>query len=278
MDPEKSLEFLNKCCDELKAMSQEEFDKRCIEVGLDKNEEDDITNKFLKDINLNNKYRCDDWSYIKNIKDQSIDLICIDPPYEIYYDSWDSKILNWKNIFKEFNRLLKPNGNLIIFQGWSNVNETLQIGKEYFILQNWIIWDRIKGRGAKYNFTSTREDILWFTKTNEYTFNKIYSNIKKKTGGMGVKNGQENRSLSNVWYDISPIVPWSKEKVEHPTQKPVALIERIIKIFSNENDLILDCFCGSGTTGVACKNLNRNFICIDNNIAYIDIAITRSLV
>lgn len=225
-----------------------------------------------------NKITLGDWTDIKNVKSNSIDLICIDPPYEINYQNltWDGINLNWLNLISEFYRLLKKSGNLIIFQGWSNVSNLINLfstDREYkFIIQNWIIWDRIKGRGAKYNFTSTREDILWLTKSDEYTFNKIYSNIKKKTGGMGNKNGQPNRSLSNVWYDISPIVPWSKEKVDHPTQKPLELIKRIITIFSNKDDIVLDCFCGSGTTAVACGQLNRNFICLDNNKKYIKIA------
>ena len=75
-----------------------------------------------------------------------------------------------------------------------------------FQIQNWIIWDRIKGRGSKKNLVSTREDILWYCKGNKPTYTKIYSNIPKKTGGLGKKNGQDNRALTNVWYDISPIV------------------------------------------------------------------------
>ena len=221
-----------------------------------------------------NKIICADWSWIKNIEPNSIDLICIDPPYEINYCEWDKPgFINWYEMFNLFQKILKETGNLIIFQGWSQVNQIIHFGLgSDFILTNWIIYDRIKGRGASRNLMSTREDILWFTKSDIYTYNKIYSNTKKKTGGMGLKNGQENRALSNVWTDISPIVPWSKERVKHPTQKPLALIERLITIFSNENDLVLDCFCGSGTAAVACKNLNRNYICIDSNQVYIDIA------
>lgn len=81
--------------------------------------------------------------------------------------------------------------------------------------------------------------------------------------------------MSNVWTDISPIVPWSKERVDHPTQKPKMLIKRIIDIFSNENDLVLDCFCGSGTVGIVAKEINRNFICNDINEKYINIAMNR---
>ena len=113
------------------------------------------------------------------------------------------------------------------------------------------------------------------TKSNNYTYNKIYSNIKKKTGGLGQKNGQDCRALSNVWTDISPIVPWSKERVSHPTQKPIQLMERIITIFSNENDLVLDCFAGSGSTGVAAKNLKRNFIMIEKDENYHKIILER---
>lgn len=214
---------------------------------------------------------------LNNINTNSIDCIVIDPPYEINYNNeiWDNKMLDWTILFQNFHRILKDTGNLIIFQGWSNVCDTIQIGKKYFTLNNWIIYDRIKGRGAKTNVVSTREDILWFIKSDSYTYNKIYSNIPKKTKGMGLKNKQPNRALSNIWSDISPIVPWSKERVKHPTQKPLQLMERIITIFSNENDLILDCFAGSGSTLVAAKNLHRQFIGIEKEESYYNIITKR---
>ncbi len=227
-----------------------------------------MINKILNDDCLN---------ILSKIDDNSIDLIAIDPPYEIDYDNndWDTKQLNWSILSDEYYRILKSTGNLVIFQGWSNVCETKSILEQKFILNNWIIWDRIKGRGAKTNVVSTREDILWFSKEKDYTYNKIYSNIKKKTGGMGNKNGQENRALSNVWTDISPIVPWSKEKENHPTQKSLKLMERIVTIFSNENDIVLDSFMGSGTTIHACINLNRNFIGIEKDKEYFQISENR---
>ena len=168
--------------------------------------------------------------------------------------------------------LLKDDGNLILFQGWSNVAKTKELLDEKFTIQNWIVWDRIKGRGAKKNFVSTREDILWYCKGNNPTYNKIYSNIPKKTGGMGKKNGQECRALTNVWYDISPIVPWSPERNGHPTQKPLQLMERCVTIWTNEGDTVLDFTMGSGTTGEACVNLNRNFIGIESDKQWFDVA------
>ena len=105
-----------------------------------------------------------------------------------------------------------------------------------------------------------------------YTYHKLYSSIPKKTKGLGEKNGEKNRALSNVWTDISPIVPWSKERVKHPSQKPLALMERCVLLWTNENDTVLDFTMGSGTTGVACKKLNRNFIGIERDKEYFEIA------
>lgn len=218
------------------------------------------------------------FNILPDLKSDSINLIVIDPPYEINYlnQDWDKvNSLDWNILFKEFHRILKPTGNLIIFQGWSSVCNTISCGQQYFTLKNWIIYDRIKGRGSKTNLVSTREDILWFIKSEDYTYNKIYSTIVKKTKGMGSKNGQECRALSNVWTDIAPIVPWSKERVEHPTQKPIQIMERIITIYSNPQDMILDCFAGSGSTLVAAKNLNRRFIGIEKNEEYSNLARSR---
>lgn len=203
-----------------------------------------------------------------------VDAIITDPPYVINYAEWD-KEFNLPLAIEYCYQLLKENGNLILFQGWSNVTKSKELLDEKFDIQNWIVWYRIKGRGAKKNFVSTREDILWYCKGNSPTYNKIYSNIPKKTGGMGKKNGQECRALTNVWYDISPIVPWSPERNGHPTQKPLQLMERCVTIWSNEGDTILDFTMGSGTTGVAALKLKRHFIGIENNEKWFDVANSR---
>ena len=240
----------------------------------------------LNDINIKRKksgsiftnqiFMGDCLELLKNVKNESIDLIATDPPYEIFFEKnrWDSKnSLNWEVLRDEFFRVLKSNGNLIVFQGCSNVINTNDKLSKKFILKNWIIYDRIKGRGALTNLVSTREDILWYIKDqNDYTYNKISSTIKKKTGGtIGKKNGNIYRALSNVWTDISPIVPWSKERVAHPTQKPEQLIDRIINIFSNENDLVLDPFAGSGTTAISAIKNKRNYVCFEKEKKYFEI-------
>lgn len=200
-------------------------------------------------------------------------IIC-DPPYNIKYSEWDSNF-DIQRCLVLCKQLIKENGNIILFQGYSNVCDTKQIMDRLFVFQNWIVWDRIKGRGAKKQLVSTREDILWYCNGDSPTFNKIYSNIPKKTKGMGEKNGQSNRALTNVWYDISPIVPWSKERVDHPTQKPLELMKRIVTIWTNENDCVLDFTMGSGTTGVAALELKRDFYGIENDKDYFEIASNR---
>ena len=216
---------------------------------------------------------------IKKIEDASIDFIATDPPYGINFEKkeWDRKgIINWEVLAKEFKRILKPNKNLVLFQGWSEIMETKYAFDKYFELKNWIIYDRIKGRGAKRNLVSTREDILWYVNAETYPYNKVPSKIKKKTGGtIGRKNGNAYRALSNVWTDISPIVPWSPERVAHPTQKPVEIMDRILTLFSNKGDLVLDPFMGSGTTGVSCAKLKRNFLGIEKEEKYYNLACER---
>lgn len=114
-----------------------------------------------------------------------VDCIICDPPYNISYDEWD-KGFNTEKAIDLCVPILKENGNFIIFQGWSNVCKTKEyLDKELNII-NWIIWDRIKGRGAKYNVVSTREDILWYCKGKTPIFNKIYSNIPKKQAGLEI--------------------------------------------------------------------------------------------
>lgn len=201
-----------------------------------------------------------------------VDAIIADVPYNIGQDKWD-KTFPISSVLLLCNELVRPNGNILIFQGWSNVCETKQLMDKYWTMQDWIIYDRIKGRGGKKHLVSTREDILWYSNGNDYTFNKIPSNIKKKTTtGLGKKNGCEYRALSNVWTDIPPLVPWSKEKVQHPTQKPLQLMDRLVKVFTNEGDTVLDFTMGSGTTGVACVQNNRSFIGIEIDENYFNIA------
>lgn len=225
-------------------------------------------------------YYSDCFELLHKIPSQSISTVATDPPYNIGYTDWDGSI-PYDTLFKEIKRITKQSANIFLFSGWSNVCHVIEYSKEHLFLKDWIIYDRIKGRGTRKSLVSTREDLLWFVKDkNNYTFHKplAYSTIKKKTGGMGNKNNKDVRALSNVWTDISPIVPWSKERVNHPTQKPVAIFNRILTVFSNPNDIVLDMFCGSGTTAVACESNNRRWICIEKDINSCEITKQRLMI
>lgn len=205
-----------------------------------------------------------------------VNAVVTDPPYAINFENnkWDKSNFDIYPYINLINDIVEQNGNILMFQGWSNVTQTINKFKQTnLFLKNWIVYDRIKGRGAITNFVSTRQDLLWYVKDEKnYTFNNEPSKIKKKTGGsIGNKNGCQFRKLTNVWTDISPIVPWSSQRVDHPTQKPLQLMQRIIRIFTNENDVVLDMFAGSGTTGVACYNLNRKCILIEKQQQYCQI-------
>jgi site-specific DNA-methyltransferase (adenine-specific) len=217
----------------------------------------------------------DSLDIMRELPDNSVDAVITDPPYNIGYADWDL-FKHIEEVAYQWNRLLTKDGSLFCFCGWSFVTEVIcNISNiKDLRLNDWIIYDRVKGRGGKRRLVSTREDLLWYVKSDNWTFNKAnaYSTIKKKTGGLGLKNGQPNRALSNVWTDISPIVPWSFERNIHPTQKPVQLMERIVSVFTNENDIVLDSFMGSGTTGVACMNLNRRFVGIELDKEYFQLA------
>jgi site-specific DNA-methyltransferase (adenine-specific) len=213
---------------------------------------------------------------LKIVPDQSIDMILTDPPYNIGYAKWDT-FDNIEEISQQFKRVLKPNGSLFIFAGWSFVSNVIQSFSKDFKLNDWIVWDRIKGRGSKKRLVSTREDILWFVNGEQWIFNKdkAYSTIVKKTGGLGKKNGRDTRALSNVWTDISPIVPWSSERCEHPTQKPVSIGIRILDVFTNEEAIVLDPYMGSGSFGISSLTLNRKFIGFEKDEKYFEMAKNR---
>ena len=226
-------------------------------------------------------YNDDCLNALKNIDDGSIDCIIVDLPYfNVVKDSWDNcwnnetEYLNWieKNII-EYKRVLKNNSNIFLFTGRQYNRKIACILDKYFIEKRIIIWAR------KRLFNNTRgkalasgyEPICFYSKGKNPPFNNIKIKIdsKRKEYNSGIlKNGI---SLSDVWCDIPSLPHNSKEKVDHSTQKPVKLIERIIMIGSNEGDLILDSCAGSGTTGVACMNTNRRCVLIEKEEKYCEI-------
>lgn len=220
------------------------------------------------------------------IADKSIDCIVCDLPYfKIVDDDFDNQwaaeheYLEWvRAIIEEYERIIKDDGNLFLFSSRQMNTKICTILDEYFYEQRVIIWARKRGfnntRGRA--LASGYEPIAFYTKNPKCTkFNsiKIHPKTNRKEYVSGIL--KDGVTLSDVWTDIPALPHNSKEKTTHPTQKPLALMERIIEIGSNPGDLILDNCMGSGTTGVAAQNLGRDFIGFEKDPQFFNIAKSR---
>jgi site-specific DNA-methyltransferase (adenine-specific) len=219
----------------------------------------------------------------------SVALMIIDPPYNLNkqfnakafkkmsvsdYQKW---IDEW---FTSLLKLLKPNASVYICSDPFSSTAVHLVLDKYMKVRNRITWEREKGRGASKNWKNNAEDIWFATMANDYTFNLDAVKLKRKVLAPYRENGKPkdwdeskngNYRLthpSNIWTDLT--VPfWSMpENTDHPTQKPEKLIAKMILASSNENDLILDPFVGSGTTSVVAKKLNRRFVGIEIDEIY----------
>ena len=219
----------------------------------------------------------------ERLENNSIDCIVCDLPYfgvvEADFDNqWTSEqdYLCWiESLVKEYERVLKPGGNMFLFTSRQMNRKICNILDKYLTEKRIIIWARKRGfnntRG--HALASGYEPIAYYSKSGgEPVFNniKVKPDTKRKeyTEGM-LKDGV---SLSDVWTDIPALPHNSKEKTNHPTQKPVSLMERIVSISTNEGDVVLDGCMGSGSTGVACLNLGRDFIGFEIDKGFYDIA------
>ncbi|MDY4787781.1 MAG: site-specific DNA-methyltransferase [Bacilli bacterium] len=239
----------------------------------------------------------DVFDYLDKLEDESIDLAIIDPPYNLNQGEWDQfssfeKFLDFTERYLEIVfKKLKSNGSLYIFNTARNSAYILlmleKIGMKY---RNWIIWYKRDGfSSCKRKYVNNQETILFFTKTNKYTFNydeirESYSSSERieaaRKKGI-LKNGKrwfpnsKGKLCADVW-NYTSVRLTNKEngktvKQKHPTPKPEALIERMILASSNENDVVLDLFSGTGTTAYVAQKNNRNFTGCESNPEYIKI-------
>lgn len=217
----------------------------------------------------------------KKIKDNFINLIIIDPPYVLKKEQWDKFDVINDDLIHEFYRILKDTGSLYCWCGIGEKSQSLinwfPIFSKYFYFKDLITWKKNRGIGMRKGWLYVREEIMWFVKDNKkfvWNVDKQYSNEKRpwnvyKKGGEMV-NKSEYKRLTNVWTDINEVGFGSCPKKyksfrKHSTPKPYNAIERIIQLHTKENDMILDCFAGSGVVGDVCKNNKLNFILIDKN-------------
>ena len=236
------------------------------------------------------------------IPDASIDAIITDPPYGITKCDWD-KVVPFDSLWKHYNRVLKRNGVIVIFGTEPFTSELVCSNKKMF--REKLTWQKHRPSNmgnAKRMHLKYSEDIIVFSfgrniynpQMQPRTSNRVRQ-AQKGTSKQWRTNGNTSRevcfatqyaprswdSFNADWKYPSNILPFpavvsnSREKVNHPTQKPVSLLMYLIKTYTQEDALILDTFMGSGTTGVACINTGRKFIGIELDDNYFSIAKTR---
>lgn len=224
---------------------------------------------------------------MEQLADKSIDCIICDIPYFKVVDAdfdnqWKSEndYLIWveKNLI-QYKRIIKDNGNIFLFTSRQLNRKICCLLDDFFIEKRIIIWCRKRGfnntRGTA--LSSGYEPICYYCNGNNGTFNNI--KIQPKTNRKEYVDGilKDGITLSDVWNDICALPHNSKEKVNHPTQKPIELIERLIRIGTNKNDVILDNCIGSGTTAIAAINTNRHYIGFEINKTYFELSEKRIL-
>lgn len=195
---------------------------------------------------------------LKQLPDKCIDLVLTDPPYNASNSNISFEDKNYHSVNekwdKDFNatdfleaacQKLKPSGSMLVFCSYHTLSQYLCFDK--MKIQQIIHWQKTNPFPAITKvYTPSIEYCVWLVNGSPYCFNKQYVE-------------------TNV---ISFSTCQGKERIAHPTQKPLKLIQQLLVVHSNENDLVLDCFSGSGTTAVACHNLKRRFICIEKDPEY----------
>lgn len=219
---------------------------------------------------------------MKHIPDGSIDAIITDPPYGTTACKWDS-IIPFEPMWAELKRIIKPDGAIVLFSSQPFTSALIMSNPEMFKYE-WI-WKKDAGSNfANVKFQPMKEHEIITVFNSKFYFPIKQERIGKRKGKKTTSfdSGREN-SVFNYMKGInkfevdelrfpSSVQLFNRERGLHPTQKPVALLEYLIKTYTQENETVLDFTMGSGTTGVACKNLNRNFIGIELDENYFRIA------
>ena len=229
---------------------------------------------------------------IKDIDNESVDLIICDGPYGVTTFEWDN-IANIQqfnlNLLKIFSRILKPGGSLYLF-GKDNCLDFIDY-TTYLKLNRRIIWYQPSRLAqGRYNYTNNYDIIAYFSKGKASTFNLDDIRVEQlvelehrkrcervpsvQNGPFGkTKFNEKGKNPGDVWGDIKQLTYKSKELVSrellNTVQKPIKLIERLVLASSNVGDLVLDPFSGVGTTAVVCKKLNRRFVGFEMNEKYV---------
>lgn len=220
---------------------------------------------------------------MKEIDDKSIDMILCDLPYGTTRNKWDS-IIPLDKLWEQYERIVKDNGCIALF-AQTPFDKVLGVSNLKLLKYEWI-WQKDNGTGflnAKKMPLKLHENILIFYKKPPVynpQMRKGFKPYSQKSGRGSDNYGEQIRVVTNNNGDRYPvdILEFKRDKYKlHPTQKPVSLLEYLIKTYTNENDIVLDNCMGSGSTGIACQNTNRNFIGFELDEKYFNIAKERLL-
>jgi len=235
----------------------------------------------------------DCFTAFSHIPDQSIDLVCVDPPYGTTAIEWD-KTLDFAKMWAELERIVKPKGNIIIFG--SQPFTSLVVASKIDWFRHELIWNKNKCGSpglAKYRPQKVHENILVFSKESGGTYNPIMEEgepykreAKDKEKGYGTGRNSHNYGFSNnkpflggenhgTRYPKSILHAsrnFSAQQTVHPTQKPTNVLNWLIMTYSNPGDTVLDFTMGSGSCGVSAKLTGRNFVGIEMDQGYYNIA------
>lgn len=216
--------------------------------------------------------------FLESLDDDSIDLLLIDPPYyDIVKDGWDNQWSSKEQYIEWFIDILKiaycklgRTSSLLFFGGIGGHDKhpffelISKIDKELnYTFRNIITWKKRRAYGKSHDYLFCREEIAWYSISNErteVTFNIPLLSEKRGYAGFNSKYPakSEFKRVSNVFDDIPELM-----RPERTAEKPITLMDRLVRTHSNENDLVVDCFSGSGSTGVSALLNKRNFIGCD---------------
>ena len=218
---------------------------------------------------------------MKEIPDESVDLVLTDPPYGTIACKWDS-VIPLEPMWKELKRIIKKNGAIVLF-GAEPFSSTLRISNKDY-KYDWI-WEKNTGTNflhAKRMPIRFTENIHVFIEGSSWYYPQKTTGHAPTNSGVGRNTGNVYSGNSKVNYKGGDTTRFPKNIIEfksvnnykriHPTEKPVALMEYLLKTYTNESETVVDFTMGSGTTGVACVNTNRKFIGIEKDEGYFKIA------
>lgn len=236
-------------------------------------------------------YNGDCLEVMKEIKSKSIDMILCDLPYQITSCKWDIQI-PFEPLWEQYNRIIKDNGAIVLF-GSEPFSSKLRMSNLKMYKYD-LIWEKERPTNIftiKHQFGKVHENISVFYKKlptyNPQMENSLQPNNndkrknKSQSGKMNSIETQQN-TISKISDEYNPKLRYPRDVLKfsrgtkkgtyHPTQKPVSLLEYLIKTYTNEGDVVLDNCMGSGSTGVACKKIKRKFIGIEIDKKYFKIA------